>query len=93
MFTIYRSCDISILKDVMILDYETREERFTRIAEARTNKIIDMIKLLGNCSVKSNYAYTTDQVDAIFEVIENELKYARKRFDKETSGKSTFRLR
>ena len=28
---------------------ETKEERFVRIAEARTNKIINMIQLLGNC--------------------------------------------
>ena len=28
---------------------ETKKEKFVRIAEARTNKIIDMIKLLGNC--------------------------------------------
>ena len=77
----------------MPLEFETREERFKRIAEARTNKIIDMVKLLGNCSVKSNYSYTQQQVDAIFNAIENELKYARKRFDTETAGKSTFKLR
>ena len=29
---------------------ETKSEKFVRIAESRTNKIIDMIKLLGNCS-------------------------------------------
>lgn len=29
---------------------ESKRDRFVRIAEARTNKIIDMIQLLGNCS-------------------------------------------
>lgn len=75
------------------MENETREDRFKRIAEARTNKIIDMIQLLGNCSIKSNYGYTEQQVETIFNAIENELKYARKRFNTETSGKSTFRLR
>ena len=29
---------------------ETKREKFVRLAEARTNKIIDMLQLLGNCS-------------------------------------------
>ena len=29
---------------------ETKREKFVRIAEARTNKILNMIQLLGNCS-------------------------------------------
>ena len=33
---------------------ETNRERFIRIAEARTQKIIDMIDLLGNCSNQYN---------------------------------------
>lgn len=37
---------------------ESKREKFVRLAEARTNKIIDMIRLLGNCSNKSNYDYT-----------------------------------
>lgn len=37
---------------------ETKRERFVRLAEARTNKIIDMMKLLGNCSSTANYEYT-----------------------------------
>ena len=28
---------------------ETKREKFIRLAEARTNKIIDMLQLLGNC--------------------------------------------
>ena len=37
---------------------ETKNDRFVRIAEARTNKIIDMIRLLGNCSNKASYDYS-----------------------------------
>lgn len=37
---------------------ETNNEKFIRIAEARTNKIIDMIKLLGNCSNMNTYQYS-----------------------------------
>ena len=34
---------------------ETKRERFVRLAEARTNKLLEMMKLLGNCSSKTNY--------------------------------------
>ena len=37
---------------------ESKHDKFVRLAEARTNKIIDMIRLLGNCANKSNYDYT-----------------------------------
>ena len=35
-----------------------KRERFIKIAENRTNKIISTLKLLGNCANKSNYDYT-----------------------------------
>lgn len=37
---------------------ESKIDRFRRVAEARVNKIIKMIRLLGNCSGTSVYAYT-----------------------------------
>jgi hypothetical protein len=68
---------------------ETKREKFVRIVEARTNKIIDMIQLLGNCSNASAYEYTSGDIDKIFSAIENELKEARKKFNKIESKKST----
>ena len=60
---------------------ETKRERFVRLAEARTNKILDMMKLLGNCSSKSNYEYTDEDVRKIFGAIEREMKNARAKFN------------
>ena len=60
---------------------ESKSERFVRIAEARTNKIIDMIQLLGNCSNRTTYDYTKDDVKKIFGAIESELKIAKAKFD------------
>ena len=68
---------------------ETKREKFVRIVEARTNKIINMIQLLGNCSNASAYEYTSADIDKIFSAIENELKKARKKFSKIDSKKST----
>ena len=68
---------------------ETKREKFVRLAEARTNKIIDMLQLLGNCSNTSVYDYTQQDVEKIFVAIENELKEAKKKFSKVESKKSS----
>lgn len=66
---------------------ETKRERFVRLAEARTNKIIDMIKLLGNCASTVNYEYTEADVKKIFGAIEHELKNAKAKFNDSDSPK------
>ena len=45
---------------------ESKADRFRRVAEARVNKIIKVIRLLGNCSGTSVYAYTDAQVAYLF---------------------------
>ena len=59
---------------------ESKHEKFIRIAENRTNKMIEMLRLLGNCSNKAVYEYTADEVRKIFGTLENELKIAKGRF-------------
>lgn len=59
---------------------ETKRERFVRLAEARTNKILEMMRLLGNCSSKSNYEYTEEDIKKIFNTLEKELKNTKNRF-------------
>jgi len=68
---------------------ESRREKFVRIAEARTNKIINMIQLLGNCSNLSQYEYTQKDVDKIFKAIQVELDESKKRFSRQDSQKGT----
>lgn len=58
---------------------ESKSERFCRVAEARVNKIIKMVRLLGNCSGIA-YEHTPDQVQQIFETLQAELDGAKKRF-------------
>lgn len=65
---------------------ESSREKFVRLAEARVNSLIRTIRLVGNLSNRSNYSYTTKDVDKIFRSIEKELKEARARF--RTGGKS-----
>ena len=64
-----------------------KEENFKRIAENRTNKIIDLISKLHNLSNTSFYQYSDDQIDAIFTAIQNELDKQKKEFKKNVKGK------
>lgn len=68
---------------------ETKRDKFVRLAEARTNKIIDMLQLLGNCSNANAYDYTQKDVDKIFNAIESEVREAKKKISKMESKKST----
>lgn len=58
-----------------------KRENFVRLAEARTNKILEMIRLLGNLSNTSNYSYNAGDVDKIFNAIKNELEETKKKFN------------
>lgn len=57
--------------------------RFRTVAEKRVDKILDMFRLLGNCSNMNNYEYTKDEVDFIFDEVRMALKDAHLRFDTE----------
>ncbi len=59
---------------------ETRHEKFKRLAEARTNKVLDMVDLIGNLSNKSSYDYSDEDVIAIFSAIEKAVAESKKKF-------------
>ena len=67
---------------------ETKRDKFVRLAEARTNKIITMVQLLGNCANTAIYDYTQADVEQVFGASETELKEARKKFNKVDTGKT-----
>ena len=71
---------------------ESKTDRFRRVAEARVNKIIKMIRLLGNCSGTGVYEYTDTQVAYIFSSLQSELDKAKRRFRKPLLGKHRFSL-
>ncbi|MCZ7407356.1 hypothetical protein [Parvimonas micra] len=69
-----------------------KEENFKRLAENRTNKIINMLHLLGNLSNTSNYSYSAEQIETIFVAIEQELNEQKNRFNIKQETKKKFRL-
>ena len=70
-----------------------KKNNFKRLAESRTNKILDSLVLLGNLSNTSYYDYSMDQIDEIFNVIEEEMKQQKMRFiEKDKKRRKKFRL-
>ena len=64
----------------MMGEKESKRDRFIRLANARTNKIINMINLLGNLSNTSSYEYTGEDVARIYNTILMELEKSKNRF-------------
>ena len=69
-----------------------KKANFVRIAEARTNKIIESIALLGNLSNASYYEYTQDQIETMFGAIQEELDNQKKKFSAQGPKRKKFRL-
>ena len=65
-------------KDLYTL--EARKDRFKRIAESRTNRILNDIRLIGNTGNKTLYNYTQADIDKIFGIIEKKLTETRAKF-------------
>jgi hypothetical protein len=59
---------------------EQKREAFARLAEKRTNAVLERIRLLGNLSNPYAYAYSEEDVKLIFGEIDRELKVNRVKF-------------
>ena len=69
---------------------ETKHEAFRRLAERRTNSVLDRIRVLGNLSNPYAYEYAEEDVRQIFIAIELELKVTRAKF--QNTKKREFKL-
>lgn len=64
------------------VDGETKQEKFKRIAAARTQRILENLRLLGNCANTRTYQYSKEDTNKIFSTIEKEVKRVKSLFDK-----------
>ncbi len=70
-----------------------KQDNFKRIAENRTNKIIDLISKLSNLRNNTSfYEYTDEQMEAIFDAIQKELDKQKKEFRKDKKKTKRFQL-
>lgn len=67
---------------------ENRHDKFVRLAEIRTQKALDAIRLIGNLSNRGTYEFSDAEIRKIFKALEEEMKVARERFS-QASGSRT----
>lgn len=71
-----------------------RRERFVTLAEARTDKALHAIRLLGNLSNRSNYEYSDSDVTQIIQALEQEIRTMKRRFSNaSTRQQRSFKLK
>ena len=70
-----------------------KRENFVRLAEARVNRALREIRLIGNLSNRSAYTYGDTDVRTIFKALQRELDIAKSRFTGDGGlGEKEFRL-
>jgi hypothetical protein len=67
-----------------------KRERFKRLAVYRTNEVLKRLKVLGNCSNRSAYDYTEQEINKIFTEIERKVREIKAKFH--FSKKEDFKL-
>lgn len=60
---------------------QVRAEAFRRIAQRRTYRVLESLRLLGQCSNRRSYEYSNEQVARIFREIRGALRRAERSFD------------
>ena len=71
--------------DPSLEEEETKEDKFHRIASARTSKVLDSLRILGHCSNLSTYEYTEVEVDKMFTAIRRKLDSIENNFREKLS--------
>ena len=59
---------------------ENKNEKFTRLANARLANILEQIRILNNLSNISNYEYDETQITDLFKILERNIKSSKKVF-------------
>ena len=57
-----------------------KRKRFKRLAAQRTNKVLQKLQVLGNCSNRSSYEYAETDIQKIFAEIDKAVKDTKARF-------------
>ena len=70
-----------------------KREKFVALAEARVNKTLKGMQLVGNLSNRAAYEYTDEDIKKMFRALQQGLDSAKQRFsDAGDSARGSFRL-
>ena len=64
-----------------------KRSKFVKLAEARVNRAIKDVRLIGNLANRSAYDYEEEDVRKMFRALQKEFDAARSRFSGEAGGK------
>lgn len=71
---------------------ESKEQYFIRIAEPRVKNILKALRILGNCSNRTNYAYTSEQIELIDFTLTNALTETMSKFTPSKKEQEAFKF-
>lgn len=69
-----------------------REERFVRVASARTENVLQAMEKLGRCADRHMYEYRADQAEQIISAIREQLTMLEQLFQSATGCRKKFTL-
>jgi hypothetical protein len=61
-------------------DKSNSRANFKRLAEARMDKALRAIRLIGNLSNRSNYTYTDEEVKKLVKALDDEVRLVKSKF-------------
>jgi hypothetical protein len=59
---------------------EEKKTRFKRLAAARTDAVLDKLRILSNCANPQLYEYSERELKMIFDAVEDQLNIVKTRF-------------
>ena len=71
---------------------KAKNDKFIRLAENRVNKVIEGLRLISNLSNRSNYSYSSREVNKIFEAIDTDVKVMKIKFRENLKKDKRFKL-
>ena len=71
---------------------ESKSELFIRLATKRVSSVLRSIRILGNCSNRSNYEYTTEQVSSMYETIQDSIDSMYAKFTPSKQEQESFKF-
>jgi len=76
------------------MENRDKRKKFVELAQARTSKAMQSIRLIGNLANRSNYEYSDDDIGRIARALEQEIKDLKTRFQSPgTRARPDFRLK
>ena len=71
---------------------ESKAELFLRLATKRVSSVLKSFRILGNCSNRNNYAYSSEQINKMFEVLQVALNNTEAKFTPSKQETESFKF-